>query len=319
MRPLACEGTRGILAGFLLLFGIELGLACDKTAEVACATATCPFPTTLVLMAGSDSSCGGSRDILGGQVQCFTSGSCSYACRSPVRCCGGLSFTRDSFACETPCADQDDVGSAGGGLAGSGSAGTRGGAADGSAAADPSIVGCADGTREALSDLATFPTIAGCQAPTAGDVHLRAPRTGSACGWSSTTQPFPYCTAAEDACASGWYICARNGHAADIMRRLPDPSTCGSAVAGDFFMGAANLSATTTTDCGSVLACDDNGQTSDGYVIGCGAGASRHPACPVYYYSSYGPGYCSRASPSFAGPAASGVLCCKPPAIEGPP
>src|ERR1041385_6359860 len=47
---------------------------------------------------------------------------------------------------------------------------------------DPSVVGCADGQREAFGDVAAFPTIAGCIAEWNGKISLRAGGVGSACG-----------------------------------------------------------------------------------------------------------------------------------------
>jgi hypothetical protein len=65
-----------------------------------------------------------------------------------------------------------------------------------------SVDGCSDGTREAFTDLATFPSIAGCEAkwPVRS---MRDPATGSACGNSLGVD----CSVPADACATGWHVC----------------------------------------------------------------------------------------------------------------
>ena len=76
----------------------------------------------------------------------------------------------------------------------------------------PDLIGCADGTREAYVDLATYPAIAGCTATWAGMMDMRAPRTGSACG-----NDLGACAAPADACAPGWHLCASDGTDTDLL------------------------------------------------------------------------------------------------------
>lgn len=65
-----------------------------------------------------------------------------------------------------------------------------------------SISGCSDGAREGFLPVADWPEIAGCTAkwPRAS---LRAPKTGTPCGFESET-----CTVPADACGQGFHVCA---------------------------------------------------------------------------------------------------------------
>ncbi|MEW5848230.1 MAG: hypothetical protein AB2A00_05420 [Myxococcota bacterium] len=65
-----------------------------------------------------------------------------------------------------------------------------------------SVVGCADGTREAFVGRARFPGVAGCGAQW-DSMSLRAPRSGVACG----NDFGGFCNAPADACAVGWHVC----------------------------------------------------------------------------------------------------------------
>jgi hypothetical protein len=82
----------------------------------------------------------------------------------------------------------------------------------------PSIIGCADGNREGLHDMATFPGIAACLGTWTGTASLRAPSTGQACGndlvGSST------CAVPADLCATGWHVCSSTGAVSDLKNRL---------------------------------------------------------------------------------------------------
>src|SRR4051794_28436870 len=75
-------------------------------------------------------------------------------------------------------------------------------------------IGCGDGQREAFVDRVRFPTIAGCAATWAGQIDLRAARTGATCG-----DDIAMCAAASDACAIGWHLCMNNGDPADLTSR----------------------------------------------------------------------------------------------------
>src|SRR5512143_4028956 len=63
--------------------------------------------------------------------------------------------------------------------------------------ASVSVVGCADGTREAFVDQATYPTLAGCAATWGSTQSLRSAKSGTPCGGTVA------CTVPADACATG--------------------------------------------------------------------------------------------------------------------
>ncbi|MDP6945524.1 MAG: hypothetical protein QF464_15350, partial [Myxococcota bacterium] len=84
---------------------------------------------------------------------------------------------------------------------------------DGVDCVDP--IGCADGTRDELTDIDQWPTVAACEG-TFGFMSLRAERTGAACGDALGVE----CAAPEDLCSPGWHICMRNGQALDLQYRL---------------------------------------------------------------------------------------------------
>jgi hypothetical protein len=98
-----------------------------------------------------------------------------------------------------------------------------------------SPVGCADGTREAFVDLATFPTIAGCSTQWTGSLDLRTSRTGTGCG-----NDLGICSAPEDGCAPGWQLCGRLGDPTDLTARLT-AAQCTNAV-GAFIAGLQHCS-----------------------------------------------------------------------------
>ena len=86
--------------------------------------------------------------------------------------------------------------------------------ADVAAAAE---IGCADGTCEGFVDEVAFPHIASYAATWTGELDLRAPRTGSACG--GALQP---CASPADACATGWHVCATSGDVSELLAIGPD-------------------------------------------------------------------------------------------------
>src|SRR5206468_1106909 len=79
----------------------------------------------------------------------------------------------------------------------------------------PSVLGCSDGHREGLLDLATFPTIAACLGTWTGTASMRAPATATACGNDLGVCPVP-----ADMCAAGWHVCSSTGAVSDLTRRL---------------------------------------------------------------------------------------------------
>jgi hypothetical protein len=90
-------------------------IACDETSEVACENASCPPGTTIDLEAASTNSCEGSAsgtyeaNLLGAEAeaeisgQCFSEGSCVYACYTTTKCCGAETWTQTSYTCDQPC------------------------------------------------------------------------------------------------------------------------------------------------------------------------------------------------------------------------
>jgi hypothetical protein len=128
----------------------------------------------------------------------------------------------------------------------------------------PSVVGCADGTREGFRDLGSWPDIAGCSGgwsvPGLLDDDARAPRCGRGSGNSSDNPAGAGCSVS-DLCAEGWHAC-RGG--ADVAGS--SLSRCESAVGADerlFFValqGASPLG----------LCSDDATATND--LHGCGRG-----------------------------------------------
>lgn len=69
-------------------------------------------------------------------------------------------------------------------------------------------IGCADGTREALGDIAAYPRIAGCGGAwdVPGVVPAQAPTCGRGAG-NSTLNPLGAGCNVSDLCAAGWDVC----------------------------------------------------------------------------------------------------------------
>jgi hypothetical protein len=93
-------------------------------------------------------------------------------------------------------------------------------------------IGCADGTREGYSDVATYPTIAGCGASWVGELDLRATATGAACG-----NDLGMCVSPADACARGWHVCASSGDVTELL--VLTATTCANEV-GSFVAAAGH-------------------------------------------------------------------------------
>lgn len=121
--------------------------------------------------------------------------------------------------------------------------------------------GCADGTREGFTSLATYPDIAGCAGgwSVPGVTALLAPACGRQSGNSSSNRDGVGCASA-DLCAGGWHVC----HGKDEVA-LNAHGSCADAVpAGaannSLFFAVAQASQSNTT-------CDASG---DNDVFGCG-------------------------------------------------
>lgn len=66
----------------------------------------------------------------------------------------------------------------------------------------PNTTGCSDLKRDGFVSTTAFPGIAGCLGDW-GEVSMRAPKTGVACGNNLATR----CAAPADLCAPGWHVC----------------------------------------------------------------------------------------------------------------
>jgi hypothetical protein len=93
----------------------------------------------------------------------------------------------------------------------------------------PATVGCADGRREGLLDMTLFPNIAACIGTWSGQLSLRLPATGQACGNDLAKT----CSTAADLCASGWHLCASGGSAIEVTHNLT-PDQCDFAGGGRY-------------------------------------------------------------------------------------
>jgi hypothetical protein len=91
---------------------------------------------------------------------------------------------------------------------GSGLCVTSATATDGNPRLDPSVAGCADGTREQLMSTSTYPSIAACDGAwdVPGIVTETAPACGRAAGNDGSNRMGHGCNAT-DLCAEGWHVC----------------------------------------------------------------------------------------------------------------
>jgi hypothetical protein len=91
----------------------------------------------------------------------------------------------------------------------------------------PAVVGCADGAREGLLDLATYPAIAACEGGWQVQGLISNAARSPACaraGGNQGTQPDGQGCSAADLCAAGWHVCesaaevtSRGGKCADAI------------------------------------------------------------------------------------------------------
>ncbi|MCA9656610.1 MAG: hypothetical protein H6712_26040, partial [Myxococcales bacterium] len=93
---------------------------------------------------------------------------------------------------------------------------------------DPALMGCADGQREAFSDLKKNPRVAGCMGTWDGTKSLRDKPTGKACGDDGEK-----CAVPADVCAPGWHVCGTSGKGKDITDRA-SATDCANAGPGRF-------------------------------------------------------------------------------------
>gem|GEM_PF-3923386 len=171
--------------------------------------------------------------------------------------------------------------------------------------------GCADGTRELFTNMAKYPTIAGCAGFYRGE-SLRLARQGQNCGATSSQE----CKAAEDLCASGWHICMKNGDPNDMKNRVTGPD-CASDGAG-LFVAASSHCVTSQPACSygaSGLPCTQGGPCSEPICCGkdCQFGLCKDAvwanetrcARPQTFIG------CGNANSFHGTPLITGVLCCK--------
>lgn len=168
--------------------------------------------------------------------------------------------------------------------------------------ADPTVVGCSDGTREGFINTNSYASIASC-AGTWDRQSLRASSTGASCG-----NDLGKCTVPADACATGWHVCMANGWPSDLTGRV-SAEDCHSGGAGTGrFMGASD-----TWYCESTPL-----QCFDGNPICCGSECSTVVAmCDVVWPGmTYGApdNSCNNTGDTWN---YKGVLCCKDPALTG--
>jgi hypothetical protein len=104
------------------------------------------------------------------------------------------------------------------------------------AGGDPAIVGCADGQHEGFADITKFPTIAGCLASWEGNMTLRKPPQGAACG-----DDLEACASPASVCSTGWHVCGRDGDWRDITERVDAKGCNEGAGPGRFNAGISHV------------------------------------------------------------------------------
>jgi len=128
----------------------------------------------------------------------------------------------------------------------------------------PIQAGCADGTREAFTTLATFPNIAGCDGAwsVAGVTGNISPQCNNNAGNSGSNPSGSGCTI-EDLCAVGWHVCTT---VSDVVSNLPAiHPTC---LTTDFNPGTFYVTQQSGLGNGG---CDPTG---DNDLFGCGSGGA---------------------------------------------
>jgi hypothetical protein len=74
--------------------------------------------------------------------------------------------------------------------------------------APASVIGCADGTREAFTDIMTYPYIAGCDGAWSTAGVINPPVAGAACATSGNSGGDGNGCTIANLCAPGWSVCA---------------------------------------------------------------------------------------------------------------
>jgi hypothetical protein len=137
----------------------------------------------------------------------------------------------------------------------------------------PNLSGCADGAREAFTNIAKYPNIAGCAATWPGTPSMRAPAAGAACG-----DDLGVCVVPASACALGWRVCATNGAVTELTAIPADD--CHEAAASGRFLAASSHCTNNENLCeyGPTLPCFEAGWCSES--VCCGADCSPGAGCP---------------------------------------
>jgi hypothetical protein len=215
----------------------------------------------------------------------------------------------------------DDAAAGRGGDGGTGEPGDGGDASD----VPPPAIGCADGTREAFTDPARFPAIAGCaggwSVPGLVTELSLAPGCARAAGNDGSNATGLDCTV-EDLCADGWHVCRGASELTQLGVTCQDsgiaPATAGSGAM--FFAtrqrGTAptGCSPETTTGSNNLHGCGNFGRVED---PGCAPPLDRQLENTVC--TANPPWSCNDPTSIMteamvatkAGSARGGVLCCR--------
>lgn len=165
--------------------------------------------------------------------------------------------------------------------------------------------GCADGQREAFTDEATFPEIAGCAASWTTRVSMRDPATGSACG-----DDLGDCAAPADACAPGWELCGTNGNPAQITSRVSDQQC--NEQSGQFAAALSHCTDAAPCVYSPPYSCLPGGADCAEAVC-CGDGCSQSASCSTGVFPTgtrINTGGASNGCASLAPALVTGVMCC---------
>ena len=166
-------------------------------------------------------------------------------------------------------------------------------------------IGCIDGSREAFTDRAMFPTIAGCAASWSGNKDLRSAKTGAGCGGAID------CAAPADACAANWHVCATSGDPVDLTARA-SAAACHTAGTGTFVAATSHCTSyASTCDYSPPYACIASGTCSEPVCCGTtcysnqGCTGGAYPA-PDTWISTGDLNGCG----ALPGGTVTGVMCC---------
>jgi hypothetical protein len=168
----------------------------------------------------------------------------------------------------------------------------------------PNLSGCSDGEREAFTNIATYPKIAGCAAGWPGTPSMRAPAAGAACG-----DDLGVCAVPASACALGWHVCATSGAFTELAAISADECH-GAAASGRFVAASSHCTSMAVCEYGATLPCFDSGFCSE--PVCCGPACYQSPGCPDGVWSAGTWTSAPSSDGCGAQPSAQdlGVLCC---------